>query len=158
MNWTRLIKLMLPIRMRRGERLLALIEGLCGQTMTDAYIAERYKEREKEAARMLGQRMVVEEALKSRFGHEVQMYGQEDGAVMLFGDVNAEPPYRMICTGSKDRNKAVLITDVEGADVGCDFRVEVPEGVDLKAVEKFLDGLVLAGVGYRVEYRNENEN
>lgn len=151
MNWTKMIQLMLPIRMRHGERLQALMAGLCGRSIADSLEAERYKESEKVEARKLGQQMVVEEALRARYGEEVMLYGQEDGLVVLFGYVSQDTQYRKICPGSKDANKAVLITDVDGTDVGCDFRVEVPDGVDVKAVEKFLDGLVLAGVGYRVE-------
>lgn len=154
MNWKKLIKLMLPIRLRGGERLMALIEGLAGQTMTDSYLSEMYKEAEKAEAKMQGQRKVVEETLKARYGQGVTLKGQEDGRVVLFGFGQQEADYRKICPDASDPTKAVLITDVAGTDVGCDFRVVVPQGVDVKAVERFLDGIVFAGVGYRVETNN----
>lgn len=153
MNWNRLIRLMLPIRLRRGKRLLRLICGLAGQTMTDADMAERYKEREKAEARRIGQAMVVEELLRERFGPGTTITGQENGLVQLFGHEEADNDYRKQCGDGLEG--AVLITDVEGTDAGCDFRVTVPEGVDRKEVERTLRGIVMAGVGYRVGGEND---
>lgn len=157
MDWERLKKLMLPIRLRHGRRLMRLLGGLAGQTETDAELARAYQESELEEARKVGQVLVVEQTLKAKYGEAVRLRGQEDGRVVLFGNQMADGDYRKICVGGGSLpGKAVLITDVAGTDVGCDVVVEVPEGTDEAAVRKTLDGLLLCGVGYRIVTENQN--
>lgn len=149
MNWERLIRLMMPIRLRRGRCLQLLTGGLTEQTKTTADAAEQHKEAEKEGARRIGQKMVVEEWLRERYNtREITIRGQEDGKVVLFGVDKEEEEYVRLC--GVEKTEAVLITSVEETDVGCDFVVVVPPGVDKQDVAIALKGVVLTGVGYRV--------
>lgn len=152
MDWKRLVKLMLPIRLRHGKRIQRLIGGLVGQTMTDAEIAERHKDAMIKTARMLGQKMVVEQVLRERYGDGIEIRGQEDGLVVIFGyETPAEDFVRLCPDVAAGSARAVLITDVAGTDVGCDFVVEVPPEVDTDEVRELVRGMVFAGVGFRVE-------
>lgn len=152
MDWKIFVKLLLPIRLRHGKRIQRLIGGLVGQTMTDAEIAERYKREMVATARMLGQKMVVEQVLRERYG-EVEIRGQEDGRVVVFGYETPMGDYVQLYPDvSAGADAAVLITDVAGTDVGCDFVVLVPVGADIDEVRGLVRGMVMCGVGFRVIY------
>lgn len=153
MNWNRLMGQLLPNRMREAVRLRRLLQVLTGHTVGDAMRAEAYKEAVKAEHRNIGQTAVVLQLLHEKFSPEIAIEGQEDGNVKLFG---RRDPYVRICGAAYDQD--AVLTDVEHADVGCDFVVKVPSRVSPSEVAAYVRKFVLAGVGFRVETNQNTRN
>ncbi len=149
MNWNRMIGQLLPNEMKLAVKLRLLLQILTSRTVKDAVAAEQYKNAAKDEHRNIGQTEVVLGLLKDKFSQGITITGQEDGNVKLFGQ---EAPYVIIC--GKTSDKAVIVTDVEHADVGCDFVVHVPSEVRADEVRAYVGRFVFAGVGFRVENNN----
>lgn len=147
MNWNRLIGQLLPSSMRDAVRLRRLLQVLTGHTVGESMAADAYKEALKEEHKNIGQTAVVLQLLRQKFAQGITITGQEDGNVKLFG---TEAPYVRICKEQRAVG-GMIITDVEHADVGCDFVVKVPVGVSESEVAAYVRKFVLAGVGFRVE-------
>lgn len=130
---------------------MVVLRGLLQGTMTDAALAERYKDTEKEEAKKIGQVIVVREMLEKNYEGLVKIKGQEDGRVKIFGQVGSEA--RVICKEREATDGRVVITDVAGTDVGCDFVLEVMLPADAKKVSQEVKQLTLAGVGFRTRIR-----
>lgn len=93
----------------------------------------------------IGQKDVLEELLEEKFGSGISIEGQEDGGVIILRERGSAGE-----TVVFQKKKATVLPSVMKSDVGVDFRVVVPMGVDKEEVEAYVRRYVLAGVGFRV--------
>lgn len=144
-NWSRLIELLLPIRLRKAKRYIALIDAMLSNTIADAQRGYQYHIDMIDEHKNIGQREVIETLVRDKFGIGIKILGQEDGRVVLFGKD------REVKIVGRDK-QIIIITSVDRTDVGCDFIVQIPEGADAEAVAAYISKFILAGIGFRVEY------
>lgn len=144
-NWSRLIELLLPIRLRKAKRYIALIDAMLSNTIADAQRGYQYHIDMIDEHKNIGQREVIEALVRDKFGIGIKILGQEDGRVVLFGKD------REVKIVGREK-QIIIITSVDRTDVGCDFIVQIPEGTDADAVAAYISKFILAGIGFRVEY------
>lgn len=144
-NWSRLIELLLPIRLRKAKRYIALIDAMLSNTIADAQRGYQYHIDMIDEHKNIGQREVIEALVRDKFGIGIKILGQEDGRVVLFGKD------REVKIVGRDK-QVIIITSVDRTDVGCDFIVQIPEDADAEAVAAYISKFILAGIGFRVEY------
>lgn len=154
-NWNNTIGLLLPVKLQRSVKLRRLLQVLLSRTVDDALRAERKKEELKSEHLHIGQSAVLLSLLRERFGQTVTLSGQEDGQVVLVGARGGD--YERWATASRvatsNSHEALIVPSVANSDVGVDFVVTVDAGTDVSAVKALVRRYVFAGVGFRVDER-----
>lgn len=153
MNWTRIIQLLLPIKLRRATRLLILMAALLKHTTKDADAAVAHRDAVEEDVRHLGQYGVVLLEVRKYCRHwGCYISDSVDGNILIFWRNGPIPGDNVVCGRVLENPPAhrVIIHDVASSDIGSDCVVHVPRLANANDVYHLVRRYVFAGIGFTV--------
>ena len=148
-DWQRVMRQMLPIKLRRGGVLL-LVYALCYVTRRIAEQAWQWVKTLIERLAYTSQVQAMRALLNDVFDplqRRIRLIDGSDGNVLLFG---SQQPHRVICSAN-DTATRVIVVPQSMTTIGCDFVVRVPQGVDIDDITGFIKSYVFCGLSFRVE-------
>ena len=148
-NWQRIMRQMLPIKLRRGGVLL-LVYALCSITRRIAEQAWQWVKKLIDRLAYTSQVQAMRALLNDVFDplkRRIQLIDGSDGNVLLFG---LQQPHRVICSANKAETRVIVVPQ-NMTTIGCDFIVRVPQGVDIDDITGFIKSYVFCGLSFRVE-------
>lgn len=157
-DWKRIIKLSLPVKMRLGRGLRQVLNLTTGNAVGMAQDAEVWKDGVVDDMRVIGQRTPIESLLRNKFGAGISIEGYEPSNIVYF---NSEPNASESVDGrypGTAREDAVFMTPMSFVDIGADFVVRVPEGVNADEVAAMLARYVFQGIKFKVNRYENNQS
>ena len=148
-NWQRVMRQMLPIKLRRGGVLL-LIYALCSITRRIAEQAWQWVKTLIYRLAYTSQVQAMRALLNDVFDplkRRIQLIDGSDGNVLLFG---LQQPHRVVCSAKKAETRVIVVPQ-SMTTIGCDFIVRVPQGVDIDDITGFIKSYVFCGLSFKVE-------
>jgi hypothetical protein len=159
-NWERLIKLLLPIRLRASKILFALLMSLAKWTSNKydkeyAWILNLMQE-----LKYTSQVAVMRKLLNDKFDNKLRriyFIDGTDGNVSFVGD---DTDVTFACnTSSSDFKESEIMwaTPDKETTVGEDFIIVIPIEIEdrEKEISKFIDKYILLGVGYSFKVQDK---
>lgn len=148
-DWLRYIKLMLPIRLRKGKLLVALLWALSKTTRQKYNKDRQWTEDLLQDLRYTSQVKVLQELLDKKFGQgNVKIEDSSQSNITLMRENDLEE--RKTFIGGDTEEKRFFARVRSESNVGEDFLVKVKSGVDKNKVEVLIRKYVFYGVGFRV--------
>lgn len=145
-NFEETIRLLLPLVLRTGAKLRALLRVLTGHDVGDATRAEAETARLVEDHSYLGQGEVVRRLLRVRFDDSrIDIAYPEEDTVVIVSERGGE---RETWCGAEDSVLRVAASGTPTSET--DFTVHITEGGDTEMVRAWLRRYVMAGISYDV--------
>lgn len=148
-DWERVMRQMLPIKLRRGGVLL-LVYALCSITRRIAVQAWQWVKTLLNRLAYTSQVKAMRALLNDVYDpvrRRIVLIDGSDGNVLLFA---AEPPHRVICSANDEATRVIVVPH-SLTTIGCDFIVRVPQGVDIEDITGFIKSYVFCGLSFRIE-------
>ncbi|MDY6381391.1 MAG: hypothetical protein SPK52_02185 [Synergistales bacterium] len=141
-NWLRYILQAIPVRLRKSVKLFTLIWCLT------AWTRERWKE-EKEYVdglitelRYTSSVIMIKELIENHFNISVEIVNS--GEVMISYVYQRDDNRRAIAGYN------LMAIPMQETDIGYDFKIRVPVGIDKEAVYRFVSRYVFLGLRYEI--------
>lgn len=150
MNWVKIIKLALPASMRLGRGLREVVKTVTLRPVADAEEAERWKGAVVDAMKYIGQRAAMLELLRREFGEGIAFGPYEPSQIVYFSPTAGATEAEGGRYPGVARGDAVWMTPMSAVDLGADFTVTVPRGVDGTQVEAMLRRYIFMGVNFKI--------
>lgn len=147
-NWERLIRLLLPIRLRKAGAMIGLLKGLT------AYTRRKYDQEyvwilnKIEELKYTSQAKLFEILLRDKFSQKIEIIDAVEGNVSYVKENEIDGSITL-CT---EEENMLLAVPMHQTTVGVDFVIMIPQSVDRDKVKRFVDMYIFMGITYRIEY------
>lgn len=150
-SWDRLRQLLLPIRLRMSRTIMLILRVISEDTASMASAAFGWAASLVKQLAYTSQVQAMEELVNDMFDsrlRRIRFIDGSEGEVLLFGQ---EQPHIVVASADDVQHRVVVVPTVQ-TNVGCDFIVEIPQGIfeGEKKVGALLRRYVFLGVNFEI--------